>query len=88
MDRGVPCDHLAAGCLASFVGVEAAVDVVAAGDERIEPRSVGTNAGCRDADAFRMQLVAADGVNRRFAEDDFVGARYADPEVARVSTAA
>jgi hypothetical protein len=88
LDCGVLCDHSAAGCLAGIVGVEAAVDVVTVSDEWIEPRGIGASAGCRDADATGMDLVATDGVNRRFAEDDLVGSRNANPEVARIPAAA
>ena len=88
-DRGMLSDHLATGRVAGLVVVKATVDVIAASHQCREPRGIGANARRRDADAFRrkccrVQLKAADRVDRRFAEDDLVRASSADPEVARV----
>ena len=82
-------DHFATRRVARLVVVEAAVDVIAASDQWIEPWWIGSNARSRDADASRMkfrpvQLKAADRVDRRFAEDNLVRASSADPEVTGV----
>jgi hypothetical protein len=80
LDRGMTASHLATGRFAWLVGVEAAVDPVAARQEGVQPRRVGTDSRCRDEQGGPRQwcrpmpgveLQATDRVNRRFAEDDF-----------------
>src|SRR3972149_4096605 len=66
------------------VGVEAAVDCVAARDQRAEPSGIGSNARSRDADASRMHLEATDRIDGRFTEHDVLRPVGADPEVSAV----
>ena len=81
MDGGVESDHLAGGVVAGFVGVEAAVDLVAASDQSLEPTWIGSRAGSRDTDAIGIHGGAAEGVDGRLAENDAARSRDADPEV-------
>jgi len=62
-DGGVESDHLAGCVVAGFVGVEAAVDPIAAIDESLEPAWIGSRAGSGDADAIGIDGGAADGVD-------------------------
>ena len=82
-------DHLGARGFARSVRVEAAGDVVAASDQGVQPRRIAADTRRRDANALRMtllpvQLIAANGVNRRFAEHDRSRALRTDPEVTSV----
>ena len=89
-------DHPTAGRFARLVGVEAAVDLVAAMPGADKAKVRRANSRRRDADALPrswpwscvLQLETTDGVNRGFAEDDSLGASIADPEVARVPAGA
>jgi len=60
LDRGMAGDHLATGRLAWLVGIEATVDLVAARQQRVQPRRVRANAGRRDADALPVKLLVID----------------------------
>ena len=72
-----------------LIGIEPAVDGVAACDEWLQPWELGPNSGGRDADTrtmkfHEMYLEAADGIDGRFAEYDPLRTSLADPEVAEV----
>ena len=54
LNGGVQGEQLARRVIARFVGIEAAVDAVAASDQPAEPRGIGTHARRRDADSFGM----------------------------------
>ncbi len=80
-DRGMSSDHLTARRFASFVVVEAAVDVEAARQEWTQPRRIGADARRGDADARRrqshlklqrVQLEATDRIDRRFEEHELL----------------
>jgi hypothetical protein len=53
-DGGVEGQHVGARGVAGAVRVESAEDVVAAGEQAVEPRRIGANAGSGDADPLRM----------------------------------
>src|SRR3972149_6039831 len=59
LDRGMQGDHPVSSGIAGVVGVEAAEDFVAAGDEAAEPERIGAHTGGRDAEAFGTAVVGA-----------------------------
>ncbi len=63
-----PCGHGFAG----GIGVKAAVDGQALGDQRWKPRWVRSGAGGGKATVIRMKGMAAEGVDSRLAENDRV----------------
>jgi len=79
-DGGMQSDHPVGRRIAGFVGVEAAVDFVAAGNQCGEPGRIGSNAGGGEAEAIRMHLAVADRIDGGLAEDDLPGGRGAKPE--------
>ena len=84
LDRGVESDHPAGCIVTGFVGIEAAVDLVASRDQSAEPARIGSRAGRGDTDAAGIECAAADGVDGRFAEDDPPRTLRGSPEVTRV----
>ena len=71
-DVWVDANHLLSCRVAGRVGVEAAVDLVAAMDQDLEPARIGACSGGRDADSPRMLHAAADGIDGGFAENDLL----------------
>ena len=70
-DGGVDRDH-AGGCgVSGLVRVETAVEYVTAGDQCAKPGRIGADARGGDTDPLRVDLETTDGINGRFAEDDF-----------------
>ena len=77
-------DHLRGRRVAGFVGVEAAVDFVAAGEQSGEPEGIGADAGGGEAEGIRVHLVVADRIDGRLAEDELPRSRIAQPEESQV----
>ena len=69
MDEGISSDHALGQGVSGGVGVEAAVDGCAGGNEIHEPRGIGTDASGGDTAVTRMENQATEGVDGRFAED-------------------
>jgi len=70
--------------VAGGVRVEAARELVTAGQQPIAPGRIGANAGSGDTDPLWIELEATHRVDRGLAEDDFLGTLGTDPEVSQV----
>ena len=69
-DVWVDANHLLGCRVTGRVRVEAAVDLVAAMEQDLEPARIGTCSGGRDADVVRMLHAATDGIDGGFTEND------------------
>jgi hypothetical protein len=66
----MPGDHLLSRGVAGGVGIKAAEDRYAGGQEIYEPKGIRASAGRGDAAVIRMKGQATEGVDGRFAKDD------------------
>ncbi len=78
------CQHGVRRIVPGGVCIEAAVEFVAAAQQWTKPTRIGTHARGGDADAVRMNRMAADRIDRRFAQNDCLATWLTDPEVASV----
>src|SRR5258708_5241350 len=72
MDRGMNLVHALSHGLTGGIGVKAAVDGQALGDQRCKPRWVRPGAGGGKATVIRMKGMATECVDSRLAENDRV----------------
>lgn len=84
LDGRMHGDHGLGHAITCGIGVEAAVDARALAEQRGKPCRAGSGTICGDAHAAGMYGRATDGINGRFAEDDFPDMQRADSEVAEV----
>ena len=84
LDGGMQGDHGLGHVVAGGVGVEAAGNAIALGEQRSKPSRVGSSAGGREAKAIGIESGATDSVDGRFAEDGFLGLDGTGGEVAEV----
>ena len=77
-------DHALGHGLTGGIGIKAAIDGQALGDERWQPRRVGSGTGGGEGAIGGMQGVATEGVDGRFAQDYGLRIRCADGEEAMV----
>ena len=69
LDGGMKIAHALGHEVAGGIGVKAAVNGLALGDERAEPRRIGPGSRGGEAAMGGMKGVATDGVDGRFAQD-------------------
>ena len=70
MDGRMEGDHGAGHGLPGGVGVKAAVELAALGQQRAKPAGVGPNTGGGEATVLGMEGEAADGVDGRLTQND------------------
>ena len=70
LDGGMKVAHALGHEVAGGIGVKAAVDGLALGDERAQPRGIGPGTRGGETAIGGMKGVATDGIDGRFAQDD------------------
>jgi hypothetical protein len=80
LDDGIEGEHPSGRCVAGVIGVEAAGDGLAAGDQIVEPGRIGLHAGRGYADPLGIELKATDRIasgltGRNFPETLDAGSR-------------